>query len=354
MNPFFSLIVPCCDVEPYVRECLDSVLNQPFSDWECLIGVETSKDKTEEIVRAYAAKDSRFKVFTGPRSGSCSASRNTGIDMATGEYIIFLDGDDTITEGSLQRLHDKIMARPDADLYPCAVQVLDAKAGKITEIRDNYPIDAQPEFTGPEATLFIATIRKHPYPMMQLTVCRREFLVEHKLKCVYGLRGQDRQFSPRALYFAKRVCPLHEPFYIYLYNRTGSVVTSINKGDILKDEAIIHQSLFEFHSLVSSAPDFDRRLTTRWGQSWISWIAYTWFSPMRIRHIPRARRLETLAMLFKNGPVDFAPLLGGVSTPLRIAGKAMYLFVGHPLLRIPIEMFFRLYFLLAKIKSSPS
>ena len=46
----------------------DSVLNQPFTDWECLIGVETSKDKTEEIVREYEAKDARFKVFTGPRS----------------------------------------------------------------------------------------------------------------------------------------------------------------------------------------------------------------------------------------------------------------------------------------------
>ena len=105
--PFFSIIVPCCDVEPYVRECLDSVLNQPFTNWECLIGVETSKDRTEEIVREYEAKDTRFRVFTGPRSGSCSASRNTGIDMATGEYIIFLDGDDTIVEGSLQRLHDR-------------------------------------------------------------------------------------------------------------------------------------------------------------------------------------------------------------------------------------------------------
>ena len=132
------------------------------------------------------------------------------------------------------------------------------------------------------------------------------------------------------------------------------MVTSINKGDLLKDEAIIHQSLFEFHSLVSSAPGFDRRLTAKWGQSWISWIAYTWFSPMRIRHIPRARRLETLAILFKNGYGDFCPLLGGVSTSLRLAGKAMYLFTEHPLLRLPIEMFFRLYFLLSKIRSSPS
>ena len=137
MTPFFSVIVPCCDVEPYVRECLDSVLNQPFAGWECIIGVEASKDKTEEIVREYAAKDSRFKVFTGPRTGSCSASRNTGIDMATGEYIIFLDGDDTIVEGSLQRLHDKIAARPGADLYPCAIQVHNDMTGKDEELRDN-------------------------------------------------------------------------------------------------------------------------------------------------------------------------------------------------------------------------
>ena len=352
MNPFFSIIVPCCDVAQYLRESLDSVVKQPFSDWECLLGVETSKDNTEEIAREYAAKDPRFKVFTGPRSGSCSASRNTGIDMATGEYIIFLDGDDTIVEGSLQRLHDKIAERPGADLYPCAVQVLDARTGTITEVRDNYPADAKSEFTGPEATLFISAIRKHPHPMMQLTICRRAFLVEKKLKCIYGLRGQDRNFSPRALYFAKRVCPLHEPFYLYLNNRTGSVVTSIDKGVLLKDEAIIHQSLFEFHSLVSTEPGFDRRLTARWGQSWISWIAYTWFSPMRIKRIPRARRVETLEMLFKNGYSDFGPLLGGVSRSLRIAGKAMYLFTQHPLLRIPVEMFFRLYFLLSKIKSS--
>ena len=148
MKPFFSLIVPCCDVAPYVRACLDSVLNQSFSDWECLIGVETSKDQTEEIVRAYAAKDSRFKVFTGPRSGSCSASRNTGIDKAAGEYVIFLDGDDTVTEGSLQLLHDKIAERPGADLYPCAIQVHNDMTGLDEELRDNYPSDFKGEQIG--------------------------------------------------------------------------------------------------------------------------------------------------------------------------------------------------------------
>ena len=55
MKPFFSIIVPWCDVEQYLRECLDSVTSQPFTDWECFIGVETSRDKTEEIVRVLKA-----------------------------------------------------------------------------------------------------------------------------------------------------------------------------------------------------------------------------------------------------------------------------------------------------------
>ena len=105
MNPFFSLIIPCCDVEPYVAECLQSVLDQSFQDWECLIGVETSKDRTEEVIREKTAGDDRFRIFTGPRTGSCSESRNIGTENARGEYVIFLDGDDLIAEGCLKKLY---------------------------------------------------------------------------------------------------------------------------------------------------------------------------------------------------------------------------------------------------------
>ena len=121
MTPFFSLIIPCCDVEPYVEECLQSILGQTFQEWECLITIETCKDKTEEIIRKMTEGDARFRIFTGPRTGSCSESRNIGIDNASGEYAIFLDGDDTIADGCLARLHEKISAKPGADQYPCAI-----------------------------------------------------------------------------------------------------------------------------------------------------------------------------------------------------------------------------------------
>ena len=129
--------------------------------------------------------------------------------MATGEYVIFLDGDDTITEGSLQRLHDKIAERPGADLHPCAMLVYNEITGKEEPTRDNYPLDFNGELTGPEATVKIGKLWFYPCPMLQLTIFRRKFLIENGLKCIHGLRNQDSEFSPRALYLAKRVAPLH-------------------------------------------------------------------------------------------------------------------------------------------------
>ena len=347
MKPFFSIVVPCCDVEPYVRECLNSVLNQPFADWECLIGVEASKDKTEEIVRGYAAKDSRFKVFTGPRSGSCSASRNTGIDKATGEYVIFLDGDDTITEDSLQRLHDRILERPGADLYPCAIQVHNDMTGKDEELRDNYPSDFKDELSGPEATILTERSCKGVCPMLQLSVFRRQHLIDNDLKCIYGLRRQDSEFSPRALYLAKRVVPLHEPFYIYRLQATSVSSSARGEGYFHGDWAIIIRSLLAFHAKVSAEPGFDRRLSEIWGRKWTGWMFYFWFDPEKVREIPRTRRVETLTRLFADGFNDFNVLLKFLPRAKRVAGWWIRAFVRHPVLRGAAELFFWAYFHLA-------
>ena len=138
MKPFFSIIMACCDVEPYIRESLDSVMKQSFGSWECICGIEDSKDKTEEVIREIAANEPRIRVFNHPRSGSCSATRNVGTDMAQGEYVIYLDGDDTIEVESLARIAAKIEARPGADLYPCEI-VAYTEGTTQREIRENYP-----------------------------------------------------------------------------------------------------------------------------------------------------------------------------------------------------------------------
>lgn len=351
MKPFFSIIMACCDVEPYIREALDSVMKQPFDDWECICGIEESKDKTEEIIREIAATEPRIRIFNHPRSGSCSATRNIGIDMAQGEYLIFLDGDDTLADGSLARIAEKIKARPGADLYPCVIVVYEEDSDK-KEIRENFPPESSPEeLTGPGAILLLDRLwNGHFCPMLQICVFRREFLIEHDLKCIYGLRRQDSEFSPRAIYFAKRVVPLHEPFYLYRLRANSVSSAAKGAGYFHKDWAIITKSLFSFHAGVSREPEFDRRVSECWARYWVSRFLYFWFEPKNMRSIPRERRLETLNIVFSDGFDDFNLMLKYAGRSKRIMGWWARVFIRYPALRWLAELFFRCYFGLSDMR----
>ena len=344
MKPFFSFVVPCCDVEPYIVECLQSILSQSFQDWECILGIETSKDRTEEIIREKVAGDSRFRIFTGPRTGSCSEPRNIGINMAKGEYIIFLDGDDAIADGCLERLHEKIMATPGADLYPCAIIAYNETTGK-KERRDNFEADSPAEMTGVNATIYLDHRMQGWFcPMLQMTVHRREFLVEYDLKCIRGLRCQDSEFTPRALYWAKRVIPLHEPYYLYRI-RPNSVQTKANSANyFMKDWSIITKSLLEFYDKVSREDNFDVRIVPCWIRQWISRMNYKCFSPKAQKTIPREKRVEYLKFIFENGFDTFNRMTKSGSLPQRASAFHVRMFVRHPSMRWAADLFFLVYF----------
>ena len=350
-RPFFSVVAACCDVEPYVRECFSSLAGQDFADWECIAFVEESKDATERVVRETAAADPRFRVLTGPRTGSCSVPRNRGIEEARGEYVIFLDGDDTLAEGSLARLHDEIAARPGADMYQGAIRVVDGKTGTETELRDNYPPDAPAELSGPEATLLSEKFRGHPCPMLQMTVFRRDFLLENGLRCIPGLRRQDSEFSPRALYLARRVVPVHEPFYVYRL-REGAVGSSARgHGYFLGDWSEICRSLFSFAAGRSLEPDFDRRAAACWARQWIPRVFYFWFSPDAVRTIPREKRASTVRAALAGSAADgFRLLAKTLPRSKRAACRAALAFAGSAAARPFAEAFFRVYFALADRK----
>lgn len=98
--PFFSIIIPVYNVAPYLRECLDSVLVQTFTDWECLCVDDGSTDESGAILDEYAQKDPRFRVFHKP-NGGVSSARNLGLDKVRGKWILFVDADDYITENCL-------------------------------------------------------------------------------------------------------------------------------------------------------------------------------------------------------------------------------------------------------------
>ncbi len=93
--PAISVIIPIYNVEKYLRRCLDSVLNQTFTDWQAICVNDGSPDNSAEILAEYAARDKRF-VVVNKKNGGLSDARNVGMEHATGEYILYLDSDDFI------------------------------------------------------------------------------------------------------------------------------------------------------------------------------------------------------------------------------------------------------------------
>lgn len=105
MQPKISIIIPVYNVEKYIRECLDSILCQTFSDFEVLLIDDGSPDKSGDICDEYATKDPRFKVFHKP-NGGVSSARNLGLENAQGEWVLFVDADDVIYNDCLEKCYN--------------------------------------------------------------------------------------------------------------------------------------------------------------------------------------------------------------------------------------------------------
>lgn len=99
--PKVSIIVPVYKVEQYIRECLDSIKNQTFTNWECLLIDDGSPDDSGRICDEYAKDDKRFRVFH-VKNGGVSRARNIGLDNMSGEWVMFVDSDDAIAENTLE------------------------------------------------------------------------------------------------------------------------------------------------------------------------------------------------------------------------------------------------------------
>lgn len=111
----FSIIVPCYNLKPWIRACLDSVLAQSFSDWECIVVDDESTDGSGGILDEYAGRSPRLRVIHQRNAGEGGA-RNAGLAVAQGEWVFFLDGDDVMAPNAMERLAEVIEKHPNENL----------------------------------------------------------------------------------------------------------------------------------------------------------------------------------------------------------------------------------------------
>ena len=117
--PKISVIVPVYKVEKYIHKCVDSILNQTFSDIEVILVDDGTPDRCGEICDAYGEQDSRVKVIH-KENGGLSDARNAGMPHASGEYIIFIDSDDYIESDMLEYMYTRL-TEAGADMATCGL-----------------------------------------------------------------------------------------------------------------------------------------------------------------------------------------------------------------------------------------
>ncbi|NEA06162.1 glycosyltransferase family 2 protein, partial [Streptomyces sp. SID10116] len=120
--PRFSVIVPAYRVQAYLHECLESVLAQSLTDFELIVVDDCSPDACGAIIDEFAARDARVRAVHLKENVGLGRARNAGMEHATGDYLIFLDSDDTLTPGSLHAISDRIKetGEPDVLIYDYA------------------------------------------------------------------------------------------------------------------------------------------------------------------------------------------------------------------------------------------
>jgi len=124
--PRVSIIVLAYNIERYIRRCLDSLFNQTLSDIEIVVVEDHSTDNTPAILEEYASRDSRVKIVRHQENSGILWGRKTGVEASTGDYIMFVDGDDEVDLKICEKLYEAAVSR-EADLVVC---------GYLTYMRD--------------------------------------------------------------------------------------------------------------------------------------------------------------------------------------------------------------------------
>jgi len=151
-NPLVSIVIPAYNAEKYIEECLNSILNQTFKDWECIIVNDGSTDNTLAIIENFAAKDERFSCYSISNSGSAKIPRDKAVSYAKAQWIIDIDADDFIDRDALEKLYAKAMETK-ADIVYMGMKLFDEENSKNFSFIPAQNFDMRKILTGKEAVM---------------------------------------------------------------------------------------------------------------------------------------------------------------------------------------------------------
>lgn len=238
-----SIIIPIYNAEKYLHECIDSILSQSFLDWEIIAIVDGGTDGSLEIIQNYAKKDIRIKALVKQNEG-VAITRNRALDMVQGEYVVFVDSDDVIYYGSLQKVYDVIVTeQPDFLRYE--YQCIDELGNACFP---NYNKKQREKYSGcvMDSASFMKNVMLNEY-FLWMNVFKRSVLNEYNIRFLPGCTyNEDTLFIIQYLMHSKT--HIYTPVLFYGYRKYSGAVTSHFTEKNYKDVKYVFKELQQIYN----------------------------------------------------------------------------------------------------------
>lgn len=261
-----SVIIPVYNIQQHLRECLDSVLGQSYPHLQVICVDDGSTDESPAILAQYAQKDPRVQVIRQQNAGP-GAARNTGLEAATGEYVIFLDSDDWFEPDFLEKMVDTAV-REGADVAICRAVEFDTNSGR--ELPSEWMMKKQylPGKLAFAPQEMADHLFQFTYGMPWDKFYRRELLTTSGIRYPALKNSEDLAFVYPTLLAAKRIAVVDEVLIHHRINRMASVSNSRCGQPEAPYEAFqIVKEYLEQHQLM----DTYRRSFLNWAMEFLVW-----------------------------------------------------------------------------------
>lgn len=224
--PKVSVIIPVFNVEDYLAECLDSVINQTFQDIEIICIDDASTDASRSILNEYSNKDPRITIYQNKMNLGQAATRNIGIEKAIGDYILFVDADDYIDEGLLSVATENMEY----------VNIVCFDYIKKDEIWNGFDSHNFCRESGIHVAhrFFIDTVNENSIiysPWSKLY--RRDFLTRENIRFIDGLLYEDIVFHFHCMMKAQKICCITNKLYIYRVRNNSTMTKRLDRKNIM-------------------------------------------------------------------------------------------------------------------------
>lgn len=223
-TPLVSIIVPIYKVEPYLRRCLDSIVNQSYTNLEIILVDDGSPDGCPQICDEYAAKDKRIFAIH-KENGGLSDARNAGLDISKGEYVSFIDSDDWVNEKYIEILL-AIMTKEKSDIV-----IGENEKTKETCIDKTISKTTIKTYTSKEALIHLFRDNHIAFTVSWGKLYKRNLF--ETLRFPVGKFHEDEFTTYILFYNAKKIIYTSEILYIY-FQRNNSIITSRHPWDVLE------------------------------------------------------------------------------------------------------------------------